>query len=78
MKPVKIVLYVVAVIAFTAPVLFWIYASAMACAFVTNTNACGVELSDFAVREFFEIAVIPWCLAAFCAFAAYRRGQETG
>ena len=70
------ILYLLAAIAFLGPVLFWIYLSAMACAFVTNSSGCGVDLSDFWDEEFAMIAAVPWALAAVLVWIAQRYGAR--
>ena len=74
----KILLYLLAAIAFIGPILFWAYLSAMACAFVTNSNngACGVELSDFWDEEFLEVALVPWIIGVLFAVLGYRIGRR--
>ncbi len=74
----KFLLYLLAAVAFIAPVLFWAYIAAMACAFVTNSNnsTCGVELSDFWDEEFPQIAIVPWAFGMLFAILGYRIGQR--
>ena len=73
----KILLYLLTVVCFITPIMFWVYAAAMACAFVTSAGACGVTLSDFLKAEFFEVAVVPWCLAIICCVFARRSGRRS-
>ena len=78
MRKVLIVLtYVSATIALIGPVLFWVYVSAMACAFVTNSNGCGVDLADFWDDEFISIAALPWALGVALIWMARRLGRAS-
>ncbi len=72
---VRVLLWVLAAIAIIAPNVFWMYLSAIACAYVTHSGGCDGGLSDFWNDEFLEFALLPWTIGIALIWAARRLGR---
>lgn len=68
----KIFLYIIAILAFIAPIILWGLMSGMSCAYVTSSANCGASFDDYLDWEFLNIAALPWFVALVCFFLAKR------
>lgn len=73
----KTLLYIFGTIAFIGPVLFYGWMVEMGCGYSTNNSSCGISLDDFIDWQFFNIAILPWSIAAMCFISGYRRRHQT-
>lgn len=62
----KLILIILAIIAFISPLLVWAWLVSLACAYSTSNAPCGVGLADYWDREFLLIAALPWLIGAIC------------
>ncbi|WP_162651231.1 hypothetical protein [Lentilitoribacter sp. Alg239-R112] len=76
----KIFLYIIGGFAFIAPIILWLFAAGMSCAYVTSATNCGASFEDFLDWEFLTIAALPWFVALICFFIAgrYRPKVKSG
>ena len=66
-------LWLVGIITFAGPLLFWLYIASMACAFSTNNvSGCGPSFVDVLNPELWQIVTVPWLVSAACFWVLYR------
>lgn len=73
----KIFLYIIAVLAFIAPIILWAFAAGMSCMYVASGSSCGASLEDFLDWEFLYIAAAPWFVALVFFFLARSVGSKS-